>query len=48
MQKTLYVGLDVRKATLSITAAEEGRGGAVRCIGTISNTPLDVPSSPSD
>jgi hypothetical protein len=42
MQKTLYVGLDVRKATLSITAAEEGRGGAVRCIGTIPNTPLDV------
>lgn len=42
MQKTLYVGLDVHKATLSITVAEEGRDGAVRFIGTIPNTPTDV------
>jgi transposase len=42
MQKTLYVGLDVHKATLSITAAEEGRDGAVRFVGTVPNTPLDV------
>ena len=42
MQKTLYVGLDVHKATLSITVAEEGRDGPVRFIGTIPNTPTDV------
>ena len=42
MQKTLYIGLDVHKATLSITVAEDGRDGAVRFIGTIPNTPTDV------
>jgi hypothetical protein len=42
MQKTLYVGLDVHKATLSVTVAEEGRDGRVRFIGTIPNTPTDV------
>jgi transposase len=42
MQKAIYIGLDVHKATISVTAAEEGRDGAVRFIGTIPNTPTDV------
>ena len=42
MQKTLYVGLDVRKASISITTAEEGRDGEVRFIGTIPNTSMDI------
>jgi transposase len=42
MGKTLYIGLDVHKATLSVTVAEEGRDGAVRFLGTIPNTPMDV------
>ena len=35
MQKTLYVGLDVHKVSISVTTAEEGRDGEVRFIGTI-------------
>jgi len=42
MQTTAYVGLDVHKATISVAVAEDGRGGAVRFIGTIPNTPTDV------
>jgi transposase len=42
MQKTLYVGLDVHKVSISVTTAEEGRDGEVRFIGTIPNTPTDV------
>ena len=39
---TIYVGLDVHKASISVTAAEDGRDGPVRFIGTIPNTPTDV------
>ncbi len=42
MQKVLYVGLDVHKASISVTTAEDGRDGEVRFIGTIPNTPTDV------
>lgn len=42
MQKTLFVGLDVHKATIAVTAAEEGRDGDVRFLGAIPNTPADV------
>lgn len=39
---TLYVGLDVHKLTISVSVAEEGRNGAVRFIGAIANTALEV------
>jgi transposase len=42
MQKTLYIGLDVHKASISVTVAEEGRDGAVTFVGTIPNTILAV------
>ena len=42
MQRTLYVGLDVHKARISVTVAEDGRDGQIRFIGPIPNTPLDV------
>ncbi|MGJ5134383.1 hypothetical protein [Bradyrhizobium oligotrophicum] len=42
MQKILYVGMDVHKAIISVTTAEDGRDGEVRFIGTIPNTPADV------
>ena len=36
---TAFVGLDVHKATVSIAIAEAGRGGEVRHLTTIANTP---------
>ncbi len=39
MPNTLFVGLDVHKATISVTTAEEGRDGPIRFIGAIPNTP---------
>lgn len=30
MQKTLYIGLDVHKASISVATAEDGRDGATR------------------
>jgi transposase len=42
MQKTLYVGLDVHKVSISVSIAEEGRDGEVRFIGEIPNTPTDI------
>lgn len=39
MQKTLYVGLDVHKASISASTAEEDRNGPVNFIGAIANTP---------
>jgi transposase len=37
-----FVGLDVHKATISISVAEDGRSGPVRFIGVIPNTPEAV------
>jgi transposase len=37
MQNSIYVGLDVHKATVSVAAAEDGRGSEVRAIGTFAN-----------
>jgi transposase len=37
-----FVGMDVHKATISISVAEDGRGGTVRFIGVIPNTPEAV------
>ncbi len=42
MQKILYVGLDVHKASITVSTAEDGRDGLVRFIGPIPNTPADV------
>jgi transposase len=33
-----FVGMDVHKATISISIAEDGRNGAVRFLGVIPNT----------
>jgi transposase len=37
-----FVGMDVHKTTISISVAEDGRGGTVRFIGVIPNTPEAV------
>jgi len=37
-----FVGMDVHKATISISVAEDGRSGTVRFIGVIPNTPEAV------
>jgi hypothetical protein len=34
-----FVGMDVHKATISISVAEDGRSGPVRFIGVIPNSP---------
>ncbi len=39
---TLYIGLDIHKATITIAVAEEGRNGEVRPQGTFENTPANV------
>ena len=39
---TLYIGLDVHKATITIATAEEGRDGELRSQGMIENTPASV------
>jgi hypothetical protein len=44
MKQTIrsFVGMDVHKATISISVAEDGRSGPVRFIGVIPNTPEAV------
>jgi transposase len=42
MQKTLYIGLDVHKLSISVAVAEDGRDGIIRFVGDIPNTPTDV------
>jgi transposase len=37
-----FVGLDVHKATISISVAEDGRNCPVRFLGVIPNTAEDV------
>src|ERR1700722_52185 len=37
-QTRSFVGMDVHKATISISVAEDGRSGPVRFIGVIPNT----------
>jgi hypothetical protein len=42
MQKTLHVGLDAHKASISVTVAEEGRDDSVTFMGAIPNTLVAV------
>ncbi|MGA8771931.1 MAG: hypothetical protein WB610_16360, partial [Rhodomicrobium sp.] len=37
MNTTIFVGLNVHKATVSVAVAEGLRGGEVRCLGTFPN-----------
>jgi hypothetical protein len=37
MNSTIFVGLDVHKATVSVAVAEGRRGGEVRHLGTFKN-----------
>jgi transposase len=39
MDRVSFVGLDVHKASISVSVAEEGRDGAVSFVGSIPNTP---------
>jgi hypothetical protein len=42
MQTRLFIGMDVHKATISISIAEDGRNGPVRFLGVIPNAPEDI------
>ncbi len=42
MQDSIFIGLDVRKATISMVAASGERGGEVRTWGKISNRPRAI------
>jgi transposase len=42
MQTRSFVGMDVHKATISISIAEDGRNGPVRFLGVIPNVPEDI------
>ena len=37
-----FIGLDVDKATIAVAVADGGRGGEVRHVGTIENTPVAI------
>ena len=42
MQTRSFVGLDVHKATIAVSIAEDGRNGEVRFLGAIPNTPDEI------
>ena len=42
MQTRSFVGMDVHKASISISIAEDGRNGPVRFLGVIPNSPEDI------
>jgi hypothetical protein len=42
MQITSFIGMDVYRATISISIAEDGRNGPVRFLGVISNAPEEI------
>lgn len=42
MKTRSFVGLDVHKATISVSVAEDGRNGEVRFLGGIPNTPDEI------
>ncbi len=44
MAETLFIGLDVHKSNISVAVAEDRRGGEIRFIGDIPNTPEAVSS----
>jgi len=39
MERTAFVGLDVRKRTTAVAIAEPGRGGDIRFLREIASTP---------
>jgi hypothetical protein len=39
MDDSIFVGLDVHKATVSVAVAEASRGGEVRHVGVVANRP---------
>ena len=42
MQTRSFIGMDVHKATISISITEDGRNSPVRFLGVIPNAPEDV------
>jgi transposase len=42
MQTTSFIGMDVHKATISISIAEAGRNAPVRFLGVIRNSPDEI------
>lgn len=42
MQTRSFIGMDVHKATISISIAEDGRNGPVRFLGVIPNAPEEI------
>mgnify|MGYP001183576636 CR=1 FL=1 len=42
MQRSIFIGLDVHKATISVGVAVGERGGEVRSLGTVPNRPDHV------
>ena len=39
MHDSMFIGLDVHKATISVAVAQDGRGGEVRHWGTVPHRP---------
>jgi hypothetical protein len=42
MQTTSFIGMDVHRATISISIAEAGRNAPVRFLGVIRNSPDEI------